>query len=267
MRTQESNKRLGEILRCAQNDRKEQEAVLMGTGIFITGTDTGVGKTFVACGLASLLTDSGYRVGVMKPAETGCVEKDGELFPGDTARLKEASGCEEPLEKICPYRLKDPLAPSVAAERSGVTIDIGLLQKLYGEISSKHNITIVEGAGGLLVPLLPHYTYADLAKLLKLPVIVVAANRLGAINHLLLTLEHASCRGLRVLGYVLNHLESQPSLAAETNTDALRYLTAVSCLGEIPHIEGVETQRSSLIDLFEQKLSRLLDVLLLHRQH
>jgi len=229
----------------------------MGNGIFITGTDTGVGKTFVACGLASLLRESGYRVGVMKPAETGCEEKDGELVPEDAIRLKEASGCEEPLEKICPYRLKDPLAPSVAAERSGVTIDIDAIRKLYDEISSKHDITIVEGAGGLLVPILSHYTYADLAKLLKLPVLVVAANRLGAINHLLLTLEHASCRGLRVLGYVLNRLESQPSLAAETNADALRFLTSVPCLAEIPYIDGLKTKPTFFEDRLEQLLGAI----------
>jgi len=229
----------------------------MGNGIFITGTDTGVGKTFVACGLASLLRESGYRVGVMKPAETGCEEKDGELVPEDAIRLKEASGCEEPLEKICPYRLKDPLAPSVAAERSGVTIDIDAIRKLYDEISSKHDITIVEGAGGLLVPILSHYTYADLAKLLKLPVLVVAANSLGAINHLLLTLEHASCRGLLVLGYVLNRLESQPSLAAETNADALRFLTSVPCLAEIPYIDGLKTKPTFFEDRLEQLLGAI----------
>jgi dethiobiotin synthetase len=235
----------------------------MGSGIFITGTDTGVGKTFVACGLAALLRESGYSVGVMKPAETGCAEKDGQLFPEDAVRLKEASGCAEPLEKICPYRLKDPLAPSVAAERSGVTIDIGLVQKLYAEISSKHDITIVEGAGGLLVPLLPHYTYADLAMLLKLPVVVVAANRLGAINHLLLTLELATCRGLSVPGYVLNHLESRPLLAAETNAEALRFLTAVPCVGEIPHVDG---EPSSPAGLFEETLDRLWGALALDRR-
>ena len=226
----------------------------MGTGIFITGTDTGVGKTLVACGLAALLKECGYRVGVMKPAETGCEEKDGQLFPQDTFYLKEASGCEVPLEKICPYRLRAPLAPSVAAEIEGVKIDIDQIVRLYTEISSAHDITLVEGAGGLLVPLLPHYTYADLAKLLKLPLLVVAANRLGAINHLLLTLEHASCRGLRVLGYVLNHLESQPSLAAETNREVLFSLMAVPCVGEIPHIEDLGDKRSSLVVLFEGRL-------------
>ena len=235
----------------------------MGGGIFITGTDTGVGKTLIACGLAALLKECGYHVGVMKPAETGCVERDGKPFPQDAFYLKEASGCTEPLEKICPYRMRDPLAPSVAAERAGVKIDVDRLAALYGEISSAHDVTLVEGAGGLLVPLLPHYTYADLAKLLKLPLLVIAANRLGAINHLLLTLEHASCRGLRLLGYIFNRLDSQPSLAADTNREALLSLTAVPCLGEIPYIGDVEAKRSSLTDLFAAQLDlRMLEMVL-----
>src|SRR5438876_5709543 len=105
--------------------------IQMGNGIFITGTDTGVGKTFFACGLAALLRESGYRVGVMKPAETGCAERDGKLFPDDAIRLKEASGCQMPLETICPYQFSEPLAPSVAAERKGVRIDIDRLSDLY----------------------------------------------------------------------------------------------------------------------------------------
>ena len=238
----------------------------MGKGIFVTGTDTGVGKTLVACGLAALLRESGYKVGVMKPAETGCAEQDGKPFPQDAFYLKEASGCEEPLARICPYRLSEPLAPSVAAVRAGVKIDISYIQTLYGEISEKHDITLVEGAGGLLVPIVPSYTYADLAKLLKLPLLVVAANRLGVINHLILTLDHASCRALRVLGYVLNHFEIQPSLAAETNTEALLSLTAVPCLGEIPFIEELEAKRSSLADLFEDRLNlRMLETALRRR--
>ena len=235
----------------------------MGIGIFITGTDTGVGKTLVACGLAALLRESGYKVGAMKPAETGCEEKDGKLFPQDAHYLKEASGCVEPLERICPYSLRTPLAPSVAAEREGVKIDIDRIAKLYTEISSAHDITIVEGAGGLLVPILPHYTYADLAKLLKLPVLVVAANRLGAINHLLLTLEHAACRSLSVLGYVLNQVTRESSLATETNRDALLSMTAVPCVGEIPYLNDLETSRAPLSDVIEEKLDlRLVEMLL-----
>ncbi|MBI2533472.1 MAG: dethiobiotin synthase [Deltaproteobacteria bacterium] len=226
----------------------------MGTGIFITGVDTGVGKTFVACGLASLLRDLGYRVGVMKPAEAGCAERDGELFPEDAVRLKEASGCQEPIENICPYRLSEPLAPSIAAERAGVKIDIDHLLAVYNEISAQHDMTLVEGAGGLMVPLLPSYTYADLAKVLKLPLIVVAANRLGAINHLVLTLEHASCKGLRVLGYVLNHIESPLSLAAETNREVLANLTAAPCLAELPFLENMEAKKELPPDWFKERL-------------
>ena len=234
--------------------RKAELQLQMGSGIFITGTDTGVGKTFFACGLAALLKDSGYKVGVMKPAETGCVERDGKLFPEDTVRLKEASGCDVPLEKICPYQYRDPLAPSVAAERAGTRIDIDRVMDLYDEISSTHDVTLVEGAGGLMVPLLPSYTYADLAQVLKLPLIVVAANRLGMINHLVLTLEHSSCKGLRVLGYVLNQLESQSSLAADTNREALSALTGIPYLGELPYLETAQSGTVDPSNLIEERI-------------
>lgn len=207
----------------------------MGKGLFITGTDTGVGKTFFACALAGYLKALGCRVGVMKPAETGCDPGDGKLAPQDALALKTASGCEVPLEKICPYQFAEPLAPSVAAEREGRRIDIDRLLDTYEEISSAHDITVVEGAGGLMVPLLPSYTFADFARVAKLPLVIVAANKLGVINHLLLSLGHASCRGIRVLGYVLNHLEETPSLAAQTNREALFSLTGISCLAELPY--------------------------------
>lgn len=226
----------------------------MGAGIFITGTDTGVGKTFIACGLAALLREAGYRVAVMKPAETGCVEKDGRLFPEDAVKLKEASGCAVPLEKICPFQLRDPLAPSMAAEREGAVIDVDRLIDIYDEISSAHDITLVEGAGGLMVPLLPSYTYADFARVAKLPVVVVAANRLGAINHLLLTIEHASCKGLRVLGYVLNQIQNELSLATETNRAAISTLTAAPCVGEISYFESAKTDAGALASFFSERL-------------
>ena len=225
----------------------------MGKGVFITGTGTGVGKTFFACKLAALLRDSGYRVGVMKPAESGCVEREGELYPKDAILLKEASASQDSLDKICPYQLREPLAPSVAAQREGITLDIDRLIDIYKEITSTHDITLIEGAGGLMVPLLPSYTYADFARVLKLPVVVIAANRLGMINHLVLTLEHARCKGLSVLGYVLNRLESGASLAAETNREALSTLTAVICAGELPYVAPTEDAYNGAADSFAQQ--------------
>jgi len=105
----------------------------MGQAVFITGTDTGVGKTFFACGLGRWLKSYGYSVGVMKPAETGCARRDGALYPEDAWFLKEASGCTETIERICPYRLPEPLAPSIAAERARVRIDIDGLLKVLEE--------------------------------------------------------------------------------------------------------------------------------------
>jgi dethiobiotin synthetase len=240
--------------------------VLMGGGLFITGTDTGVGKTSFACGLAALLKEYGYSVGVMKPAETGCDQGQGKLVPQDALALKESSACELPLETICPYQFHEPLAPSVAADREGVRIDIDRLLSVYSEISAAHDITIVEGAGGLMVPLLPSYTYADLARVLKLPLIVVAANKLGMINHLLLTLEHASCKGLSVLGYVLNQVESQPSIAAETNREAVVSLTGVPCLGELPYIKDFQRNKAASLDLIDEQIDlRSLESVVNHR--
>jgi len=224
----------------------------MSNGLFITGTDTGVGKTFVACGLAALLRGRGYRIGVMKPAESGCPERDGKLIPEDAVRLREAAGSAEPIEKICPYRLPEPLAPSLAAERAGVRIDINHLLAVYGELSSSCDLTLVEGAGGLMVPLLPSFTYADLARVMQLPVLVVAANKLGAINHLLLTLEHASCKGLTVLGYILNRVSGERSPAADSNREVLANLTGVPCLGELPFVTD---QRTLPRDFLEDALA------------
>ncbi len=228
---------------------------MMGSGIFITGTDTGVGKTVFACGLAAWLRDAGYRVGVMKPAETGCETGAGTVVPQDAVALKEASGCQVPLETLCPYQLREPLAPSVAGEREGVHIDIEQLISLYGEISAGHDVTIVEGAGGLLVPIRPSYTYADLAFVLKIPILVIAANRLGMINHLLLTLEHAACRGLKVLGYVLNDMEPERSLAGDTNREVLASLTGVPCLGELPYLEDPGARKMPSAEFMEERFN------------
>ena len=134
-------------------------------------------------------------------------------------------------------------------------IDVDHLLTVYREISAKHDITLVEGAGGLMVPLVPSFTFGDFARVAKLPLIVVAANKLGVINHLLLTLEHASCKGLRMVGYVLNRATDEASLAAETNREVIAGMTGVPCLGEIPFVSQGDGQ-----ELLERELDlRLID--------
>src|SRR5574337_462228 len=141
----------------------------MSRSYFITGTDTNVGKTFIASLLAKLLKDKGMDVGVMKPVETGCGIVDGSLAPQDALALKAASGSTDPLDTINPYRFSEPVAPDIASEISGVTIDFNRIKDCYKQIAGAHGVTLVEGAGGLLAPLTPDKTMADLAAFLNLP--------------------------------------------------------------------------------------------------
>ena len=220
--------------------------------IFITGTDTGVGKTFITCGLISVLSNLGKRVGVLKPAETGCSSQNGVLYPEDATRLASFARTTEPLDRVCPYRFAPPLAPSVAAAQAGVKIDPEHIGTVYHQIAAHHDVTCVEGAGGLLVPLIGRYTFVDLARDLSLPVLVVVGSKLGALNHTLLTLRCAQSHGLSLLGYIINHpyLEDE---ATRTNAQALRQLTDVPCLGVIPFtlLSGdIDRDRAHLGGLF-----------------
>jgi len=190
--------------------------------LFITGTDTGIGKTTVACAIAAALAADGARVGVVKPVETGCNEgRDGKFVPEDAVRLRYFSGCREPLAAICPYRALAPLAPSVALAAEGCDIDLGELNRTIRGVVSRHEITLIEGAGGLLVPVRGVLTFADLARDWGWPVLVVVGNRLGALNHAQLTLRWAGAIGLRVAGYVVNTLLPENDVAADTNVRPL----------------------------------------------
>jgi dethiobiotin synthetase len=222
-------------------------------GILITGTDTGVGKTIVGCGLAAALTAQGKTVGVLKPAETGCVLRDGVLYPEDAVRLAAYARVSLPLEQICPYRFAPAVAPSVAAELVDMTIDPQRIAAVFEEIAKQHDFTIVEGAGGLLVPLTGRYTFADLAQDLNLPLLVVVGSKLGALNHTLLTLRVAKALSLPVTGYLLNHPTASSDLATQTNARTLAYLADAPCLGVLPFLSlsgDVECDRTLLCDFF-----------------
>ena len=202
--------------------------------VLVTGTDTGVGKTFVACALAYALRAQGRRVGVVKPVETGV---DGE--PDDARRLAAAARDLSPLDDVCPYRLRAPLAPSVAAAREGVTIDVDAIAALVARRAPTVDVLLVEGAGGLLVPLVSRTTYLDLALRLAAPLLIVAANRLGTVNHAALTARVAASVGAPVLGFVLSHPSPTTDASAETNAETITTTTGLRCLGVLPHLADV----------------------------
>jgi dethiobiotin synthetase len=223
-------------------------------GVFVTGTDTGVGKTVVACALVRALHARGHDVGVMKPVETGV----GSEGPLDARALREAASATEPLETICPERLPLPAAPTVAAAALGREVDLDAMRRAFAHLAARHELLVVEGAGGLLVPAAKGFSMADLAGELGLPLLVVARASLGTINHTLLTLEAAAQRGLDVAGVVISHATGPLSAADEANLDALRHALGERVLGEIPPLGAGSAPPAGCIDL--DAILRRLDV-------
>ena len=214
----------------------------MGKGLFITGTDTGVGKTLVSIGLITLFKEMGMRVGVMKPVESGCQRKNGGLIPEDTVLLKNAAESQDDPEIINPYALEAPLAPALAAEMEGVEIRLEVIQRAFEILASRHDLVIVEGAGGFLVPIFGDFFMADLAKKLNLPILLVTEAKLGIINHTLLTLSNARERGIPVLGIVMNQTSEQQGLPETLNPDALKRWAKAPFLGALPFIPGFDKE-------------------------
>jgi len=219
----------------------------MEKGIFITGTDTGVGKTLVAGGLARVWLKSGKRIGVIKPIESGCVRTDSGLQPHDALFLKEMSYSIDDVDLINPYRLEHPLAPSIAAELEGVEIDLKKIDRIYQQLELKYDLMLVEGVGGLLAPLYKTFNNADLIRLLGIPMIVVARNTLGTINHTLLTVEYAQSNGLTILGIIINTLSRSPDLSTKTNPQVIKKLSGLPLLGVIPFLPLPQREDLSLI--------------------
>jgi dethiobiotin synthetase len=207
------------------------------SGWFVAGTDTGVGKTLVACTLVRALRRRGTAVGVMKPIETG-VGADG---PCDALALREAAGVDDPLETICPQRFALPASPTVAAEAEGREVDLDAVRAAFAILATRHEALVVEGAGGLLVPAAKGASMADLARELGLPLIVVARASLGTINHTRLTLEAAAARSLPMAGVVISHADGPLPPADAANLDALRHHLGERLLAEIPPLPPGKT--------------------------
>jgi dethiobiotin synthetase len=211
------------------------------SALLVTGTDTGVGKTFVACALAHAWRAAGRRVGVVKPVETGV--EDG---PDDALRLAAAADDRSPLDDVCPYRLRAPLAPAVAARLEDVVVDVDRIVALIERRTREVDVLVVEGAGGLLVPLAGSTTYLDLAVRLRLPLLIVAANRLGTVNHCALTARVAASAGLGVHGFVLSQPAPATDASSTSNAETVAALTGLRCLGVLPHLARPEEATARL---------------------
>lgn len=227
------------------------------SGIFITGTDTDVGKTVIAAGLALVLKRKGLRVGVMKPVATGCVGETTRLVSYDAAFLMEAAENEYP-GLINPVRFRHPLSPNVAASLEKKPVNLDHIRQAYKELQKHYDYIIVEGIGGLLVPLTKDYFVANLIREFGLPVLIVAKSGLGTINHTLLTVDAAIVRGFDIRGIIFNRMPAtNMSMAEMTNPKVIHELTGVPVLGSLPEIEGLSVEGGRFGDLrmvFEQRI-------------
>jgi dethiobiotin synthetase len=227
-------------------------------GLFVVGTDTGVGKTHVAVGIARSLASDGRQAGVVKPVATGLDEGDG--LGADGRRLMAAASVPGapriPAERIVPISYAEPLAPPVAARRCGRPLERAAVEKALDTAlawwSERADVVVVEGIGGLLTPVAEGTTVADLAVWLDYPLVIVARRELGTLNHTLLTVEAARHRGLRIVGLVLNSaapIGDDGALAAATNAGELaRLLEGIAVLAEIPY--GADPGEAGPADIF-----------------
>lgn len=202
-------------------------------GVFVTGTDTGVGKTQVGLAVIRELKARGLRVAAMKPIETGVPESG----PEDALALWNATDRSAPLEDLCPLQYKLPAAPNIAAQAEGREVDLHRVYDAFPRICEGQDFVWVEGAGGLLVPIRPNLCMADLAQTLKLPIILVARASLGTINHTLLSLSEIKHRRLPLLGVIISHAIGPLTDADHQNLSALKDRLGAELLGELLPLE------------------------------
>ncbi|MCP5005634.1 MAG: dethiobiotin synthase [Planctomycetes bacterium] len=224
----------------------------MEKGIFITGIDTGVGKTVIAGALAAAIKAQGLNVGVMKPLSTGARKIDRKFISDDARYLKEIVDSKDEVDTINPIRLEPPLSPTMAARKTGITIKTDKIWSAFQELQSKHDFLVVEGIGGLLVPIDENILVADMASKMDLPIVIVCKHYLGAINHTLLTVECAKSRKLRIKGIIINMLNNGEEFVAE-----IEKYSCVPIIGTIQFNENISVANCNYggtIEYFRQEM-------------
>ena len=217
----------------------------MTKGFFVTGTDTGIGKTTVSCALLHTFATQGKKVVGMKPIAAG--SENGHWM--DVEWLLTTSNVNVSRQHINPYAFDPPVSPHIAAQQAGTEIDLAVIHRAYLELGKQAEIVVVEGAGGFLVPINPRQNGADLAQILNLPVILVVGMRLGCLNHALLTAQAIRIAGLTLAGWVANCMEPQ-MLVLEENIATLEQRLDCPLLGVLPFDDEMNTQKSAgLLDV------------------
>jgi dethiobiotin synthetase len=202
-------------------------------GFFVTGTDTGVGKTLIACALLHRLRSDGLRAVGMKPIAAGTQPSAEGPINGDVVALREASSCWAPLREVNPYCFDPPIAPHLAAREAGVRIEMAPIEQAFTLLRERADAVIVEGVGGFLVPLNDRQDAGDLAVALALPVVLVVGMRLGCLNHALLTQQAIESRSLRLAGWIANSIDLQMS-HFDDNVQALSERIQAPLWGVVP---------------------------------
>jgi dethiobiotin synthetase len=209
---------------------------LSARGVFITGTDTGVGKTVVACALVRGLRARGLKVAVLKPVASGSQVTSEGLRNADALALAESAGYEGPYEELNPYCFEPPISPHIAAKEAGIEIDTSRIRHIYDLLAARSDWVVVEGAGGWFAPLNARQTMADLAWALTVPALLVVGLKLGCLNHAHLTREGIEGHGVSFAGWVANAVDPAFARPAE-NLATLGRLLGGPALASVPHLE------------------------------
>lgn len=217
----------------------------MASSVFISGTDTEVGKTWVSTALLHTLNHAGLRAVGMKPVASGCEERAGALRNADALALIGASHGAVDYATCNPYAVREAVAPHLAAQRSGVTIELDTIRRCHAALQARADVVVVEGAGGWAVPLGPQLMQGEIARSLQLPVILVVGLRLGCINHALLSARAIVADGCRLLGWIGNAVDAQQPLQRE-NIETLQTLLPAPCLGLLGHGATSDDNRAAL---------------------
>ena len=196
----------------------------MVKAFFLTGTDTEIGKTFIAAGLGAAAKENGLNVGMLKPISCGGIE--------DAMMFKKRVGLADPIELINPVRFRQPLSPYAAAKSGKVRIDLGKIRKDLGYLKKYRDFVLVEGIGGALCPIKKNYFVADLIKELKLPAVIVADAGLGTINHTLMTVEALRARKIKIVGIIMNGFDDS-ELSQRSNAVIIEEISRIPVIGKI----------------------------------